>query len=346
MRQPRFAVARAATVTFAVACWGLAVSAALADTILFHLKSGERISGVVLSEDADQVVISNRWAPKISLPVSDIDRREGIPLPAAPAEAEPPPAPAAPVPSTAVAPDKAPPVAAIGVAPSPAKASPKRWRGEARVGVDLLYGEKYRQLYHGRLKVTYEQPYRTAPKKFFRNVFDYTAEYGRADGVLSANRMDANDKMDFDIGTRVFVYNVAGVGYDEVRKIDLRYEVGPGLGYRLLTRTNLALNVEVGGSYQVQQRSESPDVEKFFLRFAEDFTWGISQRVRLTEKLEFFPQVEDPGEFRARFECTLSFGLWQNLSLNLTILDVYDTQPARGVSRNELQIRSSLGITF
>lgn len=345
MRQPRFAAAKAATVRFAFACWCLAASTAAGDTILFYLKSGERISGVVLSEDAAQVVISNRWAPKIFLPLSDIERREALPPPG-PAELEPPPAPAAPVPSTAVAPDTAPPVAATGVAAPPAKAAPKRWRGEARVGVDLLYGEKYRQLYHGRLKVTYEQPYRAAPKKFFRNVFDYTAEYGRTDGVLSANRMDANDKMDFDIGERVFVYNVAGVGYDEVRKIDLRYEVGPGLGYRLLTRTNLALNVEAGGSYQVQQRSESPDVEKFYLRFAEDFTWGISQRVRLTEKLEFFPQAEDPGEFRARFECTLSFGFWQKLTLNLTVLDVYDTQPARGVSKNELQIRSSLGVTF
>ena len=27
------------------------------------------------------------------------------------------------------------------------------------------------------------------------------------------------------------LYNAAGAGYDEIRKIDLRYEFGPGMGY-------------------------------------------------------------------------------------------------------------------
>jgi hypothetical protein len=35
-----------------------------------------------------------------------------------------------------------------------------------------------------------------------------------------------------------------------------------------------------------------------------------------------------------------------NFSLNLSLLDVYDTDPAPKVNRNELQIRSSIGITF
>jgi hypothetical protein len=56
--------------------------------------------------------------------------------------------------------------------------------------------------------------------------------------------------------------------------------------------------------------------------------------------------VENPGEFRARLDSTLSFGLWQKLSLNFSVLDLYDTNPAQGVDNNEVQIRSSLGITF
>jgi hypothetical protein len=47
-----------------------------------------------------------------------------------------------------------------------------------------------------------------------------------------------------------------------------------------------------------------------------------------------------------RFETTLSYELWKNLSLNWTVLDLYDSEPAAGVERNELQIRSSLGVKF
>lgn len=42
----------------------------------------------------------------------------------------------------------------------------------------------------------------------------------------------------------------------------------------------------------------------------------------------------------------LSFALLQNLSLNLSMLDRYNTNPAKGVDNNELQIRSSLEIYF
>jgi hypothetical protein len=56
--------------------------------------------------------------------------------------------------------------------------------------------------------------------------------------------------------------------------------------------------------------------------------------------------VENVEEFRARAEATLSFGIWQNVSLNLSVLDLYDTQPAQNVPNNELQVRSSVGIAF
>ena len=42
----------------------------------------------------------------------------------------------------------------------------------------------------------------------------------------------------------------------------------------------------------------------------------------------------------------LSYSLLANLALNFTVLDLYDTEPAAGVPRNELQFRSSLGVKF
>jgi putative salt-induced outer membrane protein YdiY len=323
----------------------LAAGAAPADTIIFHLKNGDRVAGVIVSEDASQVVVSNRWAKALALPLAEIARRETVS--ATPAEAEPKPMPPPPVPTTAVTPDTPPPpVAAAGVAPAPTKPAPRRLRGDARVGVDLLYGAKDRQIYHGRLKLTYEQPYESRPRQFFRNIFDYTAEYGRSDGEQTANRMNASNKTDFDLTEKWFVYNLIGVGYDRVRLIDLRYEAGPGLGYHVVNRTNFVFNVEGGANYQVQHRRGSDDVENFYFRLAEDITWRIRPRLTVTEKLELFPRVEDPGDFRARFEATLSYALWQNLEVNLTVLDLYESRPAPNVSKNELQIRSSLGVKF
>lgn len=65
----------------------------------------------------------------------------------------------------------------------------------------------------------------------------------------------------------------------------------------------------------------------------------------LSEKLEFFPR-SDLQSFRARFEATLSYFLWQQFSLHLTLAEIFDSDPASDVPKNELQIRSSLGVIF
>jgi len=342
-----------------------------ADTIILHLKNGDRLAGTIVSEDTNRVLLATSWIKELAVPLSAIERRETVPA-AAPAPAPvvapvPPKAPAvaeqkpAPPPATTNAPPAkpaAPVVAATPPPPKPKPPGPKLWKAEIKLGADFLYAAKDTQNYYGRLKLTYARPYPDNPKQFFRNILDYSVDYGRTEDVVSSDRMEGSDKTDFDIGHQKFyVYNLGGAGYDKIRNIDLHYEIGPGVGYHLLVLTNFAMNTEAGINYQAQFRSSTvgtgtnavtthATTEKFYFRFAEDFSWKINKTLTASEKFEFFPQVEDFGQYRFRFESTLSYGFWQNLSLNLTVLDMYDTQPAANVPNNDLQFRSSLGITF
>ena len=74
-------------------------------------------------------------------------------------------------------------------------------------------------------------------------------------------------------------------------------------------------------------------------------SWKISKVLSFDEKFEILPQV-NLTDFRFRFESNLRYWLLENLSLNLTLIDTYDTQLAPNVGRNDLQIRSSVGIKF
>ncbi len=294
-----------------------------ADPVILHLRNGDRFTGTIASEDATRVVLTNAWNKEIIVPLTEIARREAI-VAAGPAPVAP-----APAPPTAAAPP------ALDIKPK----SPKSWSAEAQLGVDLAFSEKNRQLYSGRAKVLYARDH-------FRNAFDYLFAYGRTDGLISANRMDGSMKTDFDLGKRFYLYNLAGAGYDEIRRIDLRYEAGPGLGFHLLKGASYALNTELGANYQVQRNMDRTETELFFYRVAEDFTWRPHPRITLDEKFEFFPRVEDVREFRFRFEGNIRYWLFSNLSFNVTVLDQYDTLPARTVTRNDLQIRSSVGVKF
>jgi hypothetical protein len=225
-------------------------------------------------------------------------------------------------------------------APAPVRpAAPKHWSGEALLGADLGFGVKDRQLYSGRLKFAYAR----APLK---TVLDYLATYGRTDGELSANRMDASLKTDYDVNRQMYVYGLGGAGYDQVRKIDARYEAGSGVGKHLLRLTNFVLNAEIGLNYQVQNFEGNRQDDLFHYRLAQDLKWNIGTQFTLDEKIEYLPQWNNPKEYKFRAEGNLRYWVRANLSLNLTVIDTFDTLTAQGVQQNDLQVRSSIGVKF
>lgn len=335
-------------------CSWIFVCQAQEGAVIFHLRNGDRITGRILSETADAVTISTSIAGAISLQKSEIERREPVKpaempaiAPAPAAGALPSPTPKADEPKSTPKPAEVSPSDPVAAAkPEPAFLGGARkfiaeWVGELRLGMNLGFSTKDRQTYTGRFKATHT-------RDELKNILDYNASYGRIEGVLSDNQMDGSWKTEYDFGEnrRFHVYNAVGAGYDEIQQIDLRYDVGPGFGYKWLTRTNLVLKTEIGGNYQEQLFADDTRKTRYALRFAEDLTWQISNKLKLDEKFEFFPKFDDISDYRFRVEGNLSYLLRDNLTLNLTVIDIYDTAAPAGVSRNDLQIRSSLGIKF
>ncbi len=311
-------------------------SAGAEDTVL-HLKNGDRIAGCIVSEDTNRVVITTSWIKELAVPATEIRRRESL----------------APPPMASALDLSLDPLARP--ASTNVSSVAKHWKIEARAGADFLSGPKNQQIYHGRLKHTYARPYRSNPRQSFRNVVDFGVDYGLTQNssdsgdkssVLSANRLFASDKTDFDIGKgRWFIYDLASLGYDEIRKIDFQYAIGPGVGNHLITQPSFWLNGELGMDYQEQYRLDKTTSKNVFFRIGEDSNWKINQVMTLAERFDFLPRA-DSTDFRFRAEASLNYALWRNLSLQLSLLDLYDTKPAKNVTRNDLQIHTSVGVTF
>jgi len=81
-------------------------------------------------------------------------------------------------------------------------------------------------------------------------------------------------------------------------------------------------------------------------RFAENLTTKLGKNVSLVQRLSFTPGLKNLGDYQVRFDVTLSLPLFKPLTLNLNLADEYDSQPAPGVSHNDLQISTTFGINF
>ncbi len=342
-----------------------AVSAALlaslslrAEPVVLTLKNGDRISGELTAEDDSKVTVRSPVVGKLRIAKSEISRRE---RPQAPAPVAAPPSAAVPVVAAAKTATPAPagkPAASVAAAPAavPAGKLPggiaryvpgwtrpflTNWHGNVQLGMDLGFGTTDRQTFYVNGSASHAW-------NRVRNLADFHVAYGSLNGVQSANRMDGSLKTDLDLGRsrRLYVYNQGGTGYDEIRHVALEFHEGAGLGYKILQRPKLILNGEMGMQYEHQTYLNTPERSFVSLRFGENLTWKVSDKLSVNQRLAYTPDIGDFGEFRVRFDLGVSYPLFKRVTLNLNVIEQYDAKPPRGVDKNDLQVQSTLGITF
>ena len=325
-----------------------------AQQVILRLKSGDRLTGRILSENTNHLVLTNPVYGQLTIPLSEIDGREPVPEP------EPAPTPLEAPPITNEPPAKAtaggaelgppgpapkpknPPIEPANPEATPIASTPNYWKHDLQFGLNLRYSTKDQQEYLFIAKSTYAKP----P---FRHIFDYNFTYGKTEGELSANKMTGSEKTEYELSKRTYLFNVVGGGYDEIRKIDLQYEISPGFGMELLRTTNylnLVWKTETGFTFQQQFRADDTRKTTYSLRIAEIFAWRIWDKLTADAKIEYFGNLDEVGEYRLRLESNVRYPVTDRLSLNVVFVDLYDSDPPQGVQPNDFQIRSTLGVKF
>ena len=343
-----------------------------ADQVTLVLKNGDRISGNVQSESPESVTIDSLLGP-LKIPAAMIVRREsnGTTPPGAtnsPSVAPTPPGTNAPVSSLVhPLPSSSGGTNAIGPAqthlgtvssvPVPVVSQPTNgwhilsqtwiqplltnWHGNIQLGMDLGFGTSQRRTFYanGTANHTWDR---------VRDLLEYHVAYGIVNKLESANKMDGSIKTDVDLGVkrRLYVYMHFGAGYDHIRHIDLSLDAGPGVGYKFLDRPRLKLSGEIGGQYQKIDYDNEPGKSFFSGRLGESLVWNVWEKLTFTQRLSYLPSVSNPEDYRIRFDLTAAYPLFKKVTISLNIIDQYESRPAISVHNNDLEIQSTLGLTF
>jgi hypothetical protein len=99
-------------------------------------------------------------------------------------------------------------------------------------------------------------------------------------------------------------------------------------------------------NFQQQYRSDHTKESAFELRIAEIFAWHVWDKLTADTKAELFTNLGQMGEYRFRLEANLRYPVSDRISLNLDLIDLYDTESPDGVRPNDMQIRSTIGVSF
>ena len=151
----------------------------------------------------------------------------------------------------------------------------------------------------------------------------------------------------------MFVFGFTDFEYDEFQHLDLRNVLGGGIGYHVLKTTNSTFDVFGGADFQQEYFSPNPPTtltnttrKTGEVVVGEEYDAKLNGRTTFSEKVSFFPNVSDTGEYRFQFDATAATKLKAWLSWQVTYSDRYISNPLTGLKGNDQILSTGLRVTF
>jgi putative salt-induced outer membrane protein YdiY len=161
---------------------------------------------------------------------------------------------------------------------------------------------------------------------------DFNSNYNLTvgDGKESQNNamLDLTNDWLLDDKSPWTLFAKGNVFYDKFASFDLQTNVNMGIGYRWVHRPDLDFMTRVGAGAEREFGGDDNTWVPESLVGAE-YTQRISKTEKLYAKIEYFPQWEEVGEFRAVADTGWEIELMQpsNLSMKFSVTDRYDSTP-------------------
>jgi putative salt-induced outer membrane protein YdiY len=162
----------------------------------------------------------------------------------------------------------------------------------------------------------------------------------------TANAIRGGGRYEINLSSRSFAFGFGDLEFDEFQKLDLRTVLGGGLGYRAIKNERTQLDVFGGGSYNKEYFSTGLRRSSGEVLMGEELTHRISSRSLLKERLVFFPNLSDRGEYRMNFDTSLVTNLSRWLSWQVTYSNRFLSNPVPGAKNNDVFITTGIRLAF
>lgn len=191
--------------------------------------------------------------------------------------------------------------------------------------------------------------YRTA-----KNIFkvDLSSLFSRQEDTATTSRHAASFRHDHNLNVQAFTFLIAGFERDDRRLLDLRSNLGGGLGWKLIKSERTDLSLLGGFTYLNENFRPRPGSTDPVPRTSSseglgglDLSTSIG-RIRLTTRLSIHPNFIDTGRYRVTYESGLRMPLIGRFTWNINLFDRFDSRPPLAVLRNDYGIVSSFGFTY
>ena len=145
--------------------------------------------------------------------------------------------------------------------------------------------------------------------------------------------------------SRVFGFVGGDFQTDQLQLLDLRSVFSGGLGFHLIKSERTTFDLLGGGNYTREKYSDfSRNVAG--LTLGEEIATKLGASTSLTEKLYFYPDLSETGEYRAAFNFGTATKISKWLGWQNSFGDIYVTNPPPGTRQNDILLTTGLNFSF
>ena len=170
---------------------------------------------------------------------------------------------------------------------------------------------------------------------------------GKTNGVnlTTASAIHAGLRYDFNLSDKTFAFAFTDFDHDRFQDLDLRNVIGGGFGYHFIKTDATNLDLFAGASLD-QEYFTNLTRRSGELLVGESLDHKLSSTFSIKERLEFYPNLTDVGQYRIVFDTAAVTKISKIFSWEVEASDRYITNPVNGLKGNDLLFTTGVRVAF
>lgn len=162
----------------------------------------------------------------------------------------------------------------------------------------------------------------------------------------TANAIRGGGRYNLNINKKSFVFALSDLEFDQFQRLDLRFVLGGGGGYHVVQNKRSMFDLFGGANLNKEFFSTGLRRTSTELLLGNELSHKLNSNMLLTERLVFYPNVSNTGQYRVNFDTALVTNINKWLGWNVGFSNRYLSNPVPGAKTNDILFTTGLRVTF
>jgi len=217
------------------------------------------------------------------------------------------------------------------------------WRGNLDGGLSFAQGNAEATNFSSTLR-TERKTTRDKISIYATSLFARDSTSGASE--TTANAVRGGTQYNINLTDRLFSFGFIDLEFDEFQDLDLRNVLGGGLGWRIRETKQTSFSLLFGGSFNQEFFSGDVTRRAGEVVLGEELSHQLFDGTFLSEKLVFYPNMSEIGEFRIQFDTSISTEVGKGFAWHATFSDRFLSNPLPDLEKNDILFATGVRFIF